>query len=526
MSHSPDTGAALSALLYDLPSVKNKKPPVTIGMVLDANKDLKHYDQLERIVAQNHLRDVKIVDTSWQHRDSSGEKLYETMKAATFQFEDGTTYVAYRGTGAKNWKYNADSAYGTEPSQMQEWARAYCNRTLDKHYQSGNALYLAGHSQGGNNAMYSMLTTKYADDVTGCVSVDGPGFSREILEQIRSERGQGFMDAQVGKLTGIYGENDFVHGVGEVQLVPEDQSILVATPSASLEKFDQYHDIFSHYTDGTLNHEVDEPGPLARTMERVNESMLQNLSKEDRHRCAKALMAAVEKGIGDKHWSNLTENLSELGTLLDEGSPMLLRMLLEEPEETYALVEQFASDELDRLKEDPLRAVTLAAISAMAVGIAAPKVDRGIKTAAVGLKLCDLCIELADKAEALSNKSLSSLKNAIRDIRLAVVRVQEYIHSRIPGVRYARSHPSFRADTALLREYAQKLGSIHARVMSLDRDLNDLYWQVGLDDLHRILQANILAGYSPRLSLCRNYLNEAAEALEKADAKARRYMGG
>ena len=528
MGMPPEVGAALSALMYDLADIQYNSSNITLQELLNDDRvEWKHKQDLQQMIDQYDLGNVVHVDARWQHKNSSGEKTYGTMNAATFKFyPDGETYVAYRGTGDGNWDYNAHSAFGNEPSQMQEWARAYCDQTLTDFYIPGGELYLTGHSQGGNNAMYTLLTSEYAEYVTGCVSIDGPGFSQDVIDQIIREKGQAYYDEMVRKCFGIYGENDYVHVLGEVHIIPSDQCITVATPTAN--DFASYHDIFSHFTDGTLNphYLVDEngnivpvqPGPVIVMVVKINESIVKNLSEEDRYVCGQAVMALVETLIGDKKLSNLSD-LSDFATLLEDGVPALILAIIQNPNEAMGLLEALAPDLYKKMTEHPLISVALVAV----VAVIASHI---IGAVTVALKVIDFVLEAVDKIKEIGEKLYKAIKQTIQDIKQAVIAIKEFFNSLTPGAKYARNNPEFRADTEAMRSYANRLRSVNRRLINLDNDLNDLYWQVGLLDVLEILRANIIAGYSPRVALCQTYLNTAADALDNAEQKALGYMGG
>lgn len=99
--------------------------------------------------------------------------------ALTFFLADGTAYVAFRGTDSSlvGWKEDFNLSYLPEvPSQ--ERARAYLQ---DVAARFEGALYVGGHSKGGNLAEYAALTCD--DDVferiAGVFSHDGPAFAHE-----------------------------------------------------------------------------------------------------------------------------------------------------------------------------------------------------------------------------------------------------------------------------------------------------------------------------------------------------------
>lgn len=127
-------------------------------------------------------------------------------------------------------------------------------------------------------------------------------------------------------------------------------------------------------------------------------------------------------------------------------------------------------------------------------------------------------------------KAVSWLSDKAKELYQAakewIASIKEYICSQTPGAKYASNNPEFRVDTEAMRNYANRLRTVNTRLKNLDRDLNDLYWQVGFLDLLDILHANIIIGYSPRIGLCQTYLNSSAEALENAERKVLGYMGG
>ena len=85
--------------------------------------------------------------------------------------------------------------------------------------------------------------------------------------------------------------------------------------------------------------------------------------------------------------------------------------------------------------------------------------------------------------------------------------------------KYASANPQITVDTFKLRDYAQRIKTINNRVVTLDKRLDALYSQVGLQDLWNLLQANILMGYSWRLLRCSSYLKETAEDMEAIEKK-------
>lgn len=72
-------------------------------------------------------------------------------------------------------------------------------------------------------------------------------------------------------------------------------------------------------------------------------------------------------------------------------------------------------------------------------------------------------------------------------------------------------------DTGKLNKYADRISSVNSRINQLDYRLNSLYWQVGLLDLFKLIQADALTGYSWRLYRCQNYLIQTASDFNQVE---------
>lgn len=112
-------------------------------------------------------------------KDTSIEEQFQ-FTAMTFFLDDGTLYVAYRGTDNTivGWREDFNFAYMTR-TEGQNRARRYLNRVCAMTTQS---IRVGGHSKGGNLAVYAAA---FCDDenrsrISEVYSNDGPGFNREI----------------------------------------------------------------------------------------------------------------------------------------------------------------------------------------------------------------------------------------------------------------------------------------------------------------------------------------------------------
>lgn len=119
----------------------------------------------------------------------------------------------------------------------------------------------------------------------------------------------------------------------------------------------------------------------------------------------------------------------------------------------------------------------------------------------------EFCDWLKDKAHELKEfvaKGLGYLKNWFKN-------------NFNSGYKYANFHPQIKVDTYKLRDYASRIYAVNRRISSLDGRMDSLYWRVELLDLWNLMQADILTGYSWRLSRCASYLSDTATDFVNAE---------
>lgn len=110
------------------------------------------------------------------------------FSAVTFALEDGSYYVAFRGTDETivGWKEDFNLAF-SKPAQGQLSSVKYLNFAGKK---TDGALSVGGHSKGGNLAVYSAMNCrgKIRDRIRKIYSHDGPGFRPEMMKAERYEK--------------------------------------------------------------------------------------------------------------------------------------------------------------------------------------------------------------------------------------------------------------------------------------------------------------------------------------------------
>ena len=180
----------LSYLKYDgmVSDVRSMGPSVSIKELAEHAEFEKlfsdtRYEKQNRALFQGVLAGRRFENMRLNCYINMVEKEWETQFAAvTFLLEDGTIYVAFRGTDETivGWKEDFNMAF-LSPIPGQTYSVKYLNMVTSRLRSS---FYVGGHSKGGNLAVYSAM--KCLPDVQKRIKkiycMDGPGFRPEILE--------------------------------------------------------------------------------------------------------------------------------------------------------------------------------------------------------------------------------------------------------------------------------------------------------------------------------------------------------
>ncbi len=108
--------------------------------------------------------------------------------AVTITLDDGTAFVAYRGTDTTiiGWREDFQMSFMTIPAQ--KMAVDYLNVTA-----TDRAIRVGGHSKGGNLAVYASVMCDEAvkEQIISVYDNDGPGFSCEVMTSAQYQSIQG-----------------------------------------------------------------------------------------------------------------------------------------------------------------------------------------------------------------------------------------------------------------------------------------------------------------------------------------------
>lgn len=148
--------------------------PVLVGKMIHANR-------YKNVIIKNYK--------SFFNKDEEVQ-----FAAVTFVLEDGTSVIAYRGTDSSilGWKEDFHMTY-KEEIPAQKYALTYFKEMLPLKEKKKwfsfktkkeKALYLVGHSKGGNLAMYTAIKASEAhSQITRVYNFDGPGFLKSFYDK-------------------------------------------------------------------------------------------------------------------------------------------------------------------------------------------------------------------------------------------------------------------------------------------------------------------------------------------------------
>lgn len=149
-------------------------------------KTLIHSDKLEAelVNLSDRYKNMRFLD--WSHL--SQKKPPVQFTAMTIELDSETILVAYRGTDGSMVGLNEDVDMSYQPEIFGQSVADY----LDKMAQAypDKKIYTVGHSKGGNFAAYALYAASPSlqDRVIKAYSFDGPGFMKEMYNQIEFQR--------------------------------------------------------------------------------------------------------------------------------------------------------------------------------------------------------------------------------------------------------------------------------------------------------------------------------------------------
>ncbi len=142
------------------------------------------FEKENRALFQEMTQGRRFGEMKLQYYVNIVEEKWETQFSAIVCFpDDGTAYVAYRGTDETivGWKEDFNMAFLT-PVPGQEYSVRYLENFAGRFK---GPFYVGGHSKGGNLAVYSAMncTPEVQERILRIYSLDGPGFRPEVMDR-------------------------------------------------------------------------------------------------------------------------------------------------------------------------------------------------------------------------------------------------------------------------------------------------------------------------------------------------------
>ncbi len=274
--------------------------------------DMGNTEIFEKAVRSKRFGDLSMTRCVNEFRDDPPYQFFAiTFENSLFRF------VAFRGTDSSlaGWRENFMISFTRTESQ--DSAAEYAERAFDD--CNGRDFYIAGHSKGGNLALYAacMLSGRALKGVTRIYALDGPGFCPEVLDTGLIRR----VDSQT---TRIIPEFDLIGQLFEPQVT---DTKIVKSSRSGLEQ----HSLASWLVEGG---ELALTGALSQRcvgLSRLVNEWIGGVSLEDRPTVVNELFDSLgADGVTDLSEVN-AESLSRTIVMLSKTSEITRKNLIELP---------------------------------------------------------------------------------------------------------------------------------------------------------------------------------------------------
>lgn len=366
-------------------------------------------------------------------------------------------------------------------------------RFLEKYKDQLNGydnLAMAGHSLGGNLAEYAtIVSSEYGldDNIKQCVSMDGPGFSKEFIDKHRE---------QIEKMSDVMYHPRWSFVGTMLNDLPGVNYEYVEV--ANKDGIDDYNALTRHSTEYLV---YDENGKLIPGNQDTLSKITSVISKGVDHLPAPIGNALITLVGGV--WIGFTwakENLLDKdGNLTPTGWGIIAG--------TVGLIAVFG------LKTVVMTvvAVVVAIVAVIVVAVVAELVYDLV------MAVVDTICEAVAKAYNWAKEKYQQFKETVKSF---INKAKNWFKNNFnSGYKYANSHPQVKVDTYKLRDYASRIYDVNRRISNLDGRMDSLYWRVGLLDLWNLMQADLMTGYSWRLLRAASYLNDTASDFDAIETE-------
>ena len=212
----------------------------------------------------------------------------------------------------------------------------------------------------------------------------------------------------------------------------------------------------------------------------------------------------------------------DLAKIVYDALVLIYQTAINNPEELQKMIAPYIDAIVEYVKTHPLETAAL-----VIVGIIAMPLITAVFEAVGVIALVTLAIDFLGSVFPLVGEVFRDVVSFMMNTVIpALRRFVEWLKNVFnPGAAFSQDNPALRIDTGKFHELARRVAAVNRRVKQLDRDLDGLYWQVGLLDVFSLLHADLLVTWSPTLDRVQSYLSETAEAFESADSQVQSMFG-
>ena len=236
------------------------------------------------------------------------------FSAIAFGFENGDTFIAYRGTDDTlvGWKENFNMSF-IYPVPAQKEAVDFLEYVASK---TTGRIYLGGHSKGGNLAVYASVkaSEKTQARIERIYSNDAPGFDQAFIsgDDYKSMRDRIFTFLPQSSVVGMMLEHE------------ESYTVVKSRGTGIINQ----HDGFSWEVMRGKFIYLDSVTESSRMLDKNMKRMLAEMSREERERFVDSIFDAIETKTGAKTLTELSSDkmkIFKVWNSLDEESKMQFR---------------------------------------------------------------------------------------------------------------------------------------------------------------------------------------------------------
>ena len=271
--------------------------------------------------------------------------------------KDNKVYVVYRGTADGEWLDNGNGMTKSVTNQQKEATRYFDEVVQNLELDGSQAVYISGHSKGGNKVQFVTMDSENSDYITACYSVDGQGQSEKAIKTWKSRYSEEEYEKRTSKIYGINGQNDFISVLGNC-IIPLGNISYIKTPCETTniagchditmmyakEEIGENGEVTYKYT-GDRNDYVFEKGKLGDWANKLSDELMK-IPSMLRDGCAASMMQLVEIVNGNRMTGLLNEHatLQDIREFKDIGIPVIIGSILGS-HEGLELIKGFIKDD-------------------------------------------------------------------------------------------------------------------------------------------------------------------------------------